>query len=338
MLVSIFAILPKLNNSTPNTPQSSDNPTASPSATQGTNNQTGSNTLSQFAQFFSNLAGSAAQAFSPPKPSGVIESAQTINSTVWRAVAANAWQYFQPGVGVDSNTGLPYAGGATGFHYFTDWDLGVYIQAVIDANKTGLIGNDGAWGSSARLEKVVSFLETRDLNAAGYPFWFYDATTRKDYNAISDLAAGSVDTVDTGRLFVALNNLRNFNSSLAQRINNIVYNGSGNRSDYAALVPSIERDSLTSTSIYAYYCWSGFASFWPNDLSNAPSTILNNIFSAGNVTTPQGVSLYKATILGDPLLCSVFELNNNDTRLMALARQVYLAHEAYYSDRRICGF
>jgi hypothetical protein len=287
MLVSIFTILPKLNNST---------------------------------------------------PPGLIESAQTINSTVWMQVAANAWQYFQPGVGVDSNTGLPYAGGATGFHYFTDWDLGVYIQAVIDANKTGLIGNDGAWGSSARLEKVVSFLETRDLNAAGYPFWFYDATTRKDYNAISDLAAGSVDTVDTGRLFVALNNLRNFNSSLAQRINNIVYNGSGNRSDYAALVPSIERDSLTSTSIYAYYCWSGFASFWPNDLSNAPSTILNNIFSAGNVTTPQGVSLYKATILGDPLLCSVFELNNNDTRLMALARQVYLAHEAYYSDRRICGF
>ena len=45
---------------------------------------------------------------------GLIESAQTINSTVWMEVAANAWAYFQPGVGVDDNTGLPYAGG-TGF-------------------------------------------------------------------------------------------------------------------------------------------------------------------------------------------------------------------------------
>jgi hypothetical protein len=49
MLVSIFAILPKLNNSTPNTPQSSDNPTASPSATQGTNN--GSNTFPNLPNF-----------------------------------------------------------------------------------------------------------------------------------------------------------------------------------------------------------------------------------------------------------------------------------------------
>ena len=60
----------------------------------------------------------------------------------------------------------------------------------------------------------------------------------------------TVDVVDTGRLFVALNNLINFNSSLQQRIDNIVLNG---RSNYAALVPSIESDSLTSTNIYSYY-------------------------------------------------------------------------------------
>jgi hypothetical protein len=284
MLVSIFAILPKLNNST---------------------------------------------------PPGLIESAQTINSTVWMQVAANAWQYFQPGVGVDSNTGLPYAGGATGFHYFTDWDLGVYIQAVIDANKTGLIGNDGAWGSSARLEKVVSFLEHRELNTTtGYPYWFYDAKTGKDYNAISDLAAGSADVVDTGRLFVALNNLRNFSSTLALRINNIVLNGTENPnggSNYTALVPSI-KSIATSNSIYAYYVVSGFASFWPNDLSYVPGTILNKMLNSGNVTSPYGnASLPNAAITGDPLLCSVFELNNNDSRLLALSRQVYLAHEAYYN-------
>ena len=81
----------------------------------------------------------------------------------------------------------------------------------------------------------------------------------------------TVDTVDTGRLFVALNNLINFNSSLTPRIDNIVYI-QWNRSNYTALVPSIESDSLTSTSIYAYYFDSGFASFWPNQLANVPST------------------------------------------------------------------
>jgi hypothetical protein len=344
MLVSFFAFLPRGSQSTPNKPQSS--PTASPSAT---NNQTGSNALSQFAQLFSNLAGSAAQAFSPPKPPGVIESAQTINSTVWRAVAANAWQYFQPGVGVDSNTGLPYAGGATGFHYFTDWDLGVYIQAVIDAQNLNLTTTDGAWGSSTRLEKVVSFLETRDLNNYSYPFWFYDATNGTDYHALSDTATDTVDIIDTGRLFVALNNLRNYDANLTSRINNIVYNnnvvdnnkivnitnGQGNRSDYAALVPIIKGDSATSTSIYAYYIYSGFASFWPDQLANVTSSILNNIVNVGRVTSPYGnVSLPNVAITGDPLLCSVFELNNNDSRLLALSKQVYLAHEAYYNATR----
>jgi hypothetical protein len=270
------------------------------------------------------VVGSAAQAFSPPKAPGVIASAQTINSTVWRAVAANAWQYFQPGVGVDSTTGLPLT-------YFTDWDLGVYIQAVIDAQNLNLTTTDGAWGSYARLDKVLTWLETRELNNASYPYWFYQATDGEDYHADSDKATAPVDVVDTGRLFVALNNLRVFNSSLASRINNIVLYGQNNgRSNYTALVPGIKSDILVSTSIYSYYFDSGFASFWPNDLPNA-STILNNILNAGNVTTPQGVLLPKASILGDPLLCSVFELNNNDSRLMALANQVYLAHEAYYN-------
>ena len=61
-----------------------------------------------------------------------------MNRTVWTAVAKNAWNYFSPGIGVDSTTGLPFAGG-DGFKAFTDWDLGSYIQAVIDAQEIGLI-------------------------------------------------------------------------------------------------------------------------------------------------------------------------------------------------------
>jgi len=192
-----------------------------------------------------------------------------------------------------------------------------------------VVGTDGDWGSSARLETVIKFLETRELNNASYPFWFYQAGDGKSYKANSDLATSPVDGVDSARLFVALNNLKAYNSSLASRINTIV-TGPGNRSNYAALVPSIKEESYASTNIYGYYITSGFASFWPNELSGAPSRILNNILTSGNVTT-YGVWLPIAAILGDPLLFSVFELNNNSSQLMAITRQFYLAHEGYYN-------
>ena len=75
--------------------------------------------------------------------------------------------------------------------------------------------------------------------------------------------------------------------------------------------------------------------FGHNQLSNVPSAILNNIFSANVTYSPYGnVSLPEASITGDPLFCSVFELNNNSSRLMTLSRQVYLASEAYYNATR----
>ena len=333
LLVSVFAFLPKGNNTTPDTPQSTDVPVPSSNNTPyPTNNPTvkplPSNPFSQIPSVISGIGTDLGQVFAPPKDPGIIESAGTMNSSVWRQVAANAWQYFQPGTGVDPNTGLPRAGG-TDSPDFTDWDLGVYIQAVIDANKTGLIGTDGDWTASARLERVVKFLETRDLNQWGYPFWFYQAKDGKDYKVNSDTASSPVDGADTGRLFVALNNLKAFNSSLAPRINSLV-TGPGNRSDYAALVPSIKADSLYSTNIYSYYIASGFASFWPTELGNATTQILNNIRSAGTVKTPEGASLPLAAILGDPLFCAVFETTNNP-QLMAIAQQVYTAHEMYYN-------
>ena len=271
--------------------------------------------------------------FSGGKSPGLLESAQTINSTVWRAIAANAWAYFQPGVGVDSKTGLPYAGG-TDFKGFTDWDLGVYIQSVIDAQKIGLISTDGAWGSNQRLEKIVSFLETRPLNAStSYPFWFYDSTNGQDYHALSDKALYAVDGADTGRLFVALNNLKNFEPSLASRINYVVYN----RTDYNPLVDSIS-GSYSSSDIYAYYIYSGYAEFWPSQIGNAPNEILNGISNKTTVST-YGINLPNVPITCEPLLCAIFEVNSTDARLTSLMKQVYLAHEAYYNATwAVCGF
>ncbi|MCL5949021.1 MAG: DUF3131 domain-containing protein, partial [Candidatus Bathyarchaeota archaeon] len=274
--------------------------------------------------FFGGVGNNLAQALTPPKVPGTIETAQGMNNSVWVDVAKNAWQYFQPGVAVDSTTGLP--GSGYGVPYFTDWDLGVYIQAVIDAKTLNLTETDGDWGFTARMDKVLTFLETRELNNASYPYWFYQSDG-KNYHAMSDSATNPVDAVDTGRLFVALNNLRLFDTTLAQRVNKIVLNG---RSNYAVLVPPIKAESQNSTSIYAYYIASGFASFWPNELSNVTSTILYNIRMRGNTTTPENATLPIADILGDPLICSVFETSSN-SQLTAIARQVYLAHEAYYT-------
>jgi len=329
MLISVFAFLPKQNTSKADViPQNTSTPTSSPgsptaTATQPPKKQSDTNQWIPVIQTHNPIADPT------PKSPGVIESAQTINSTVWKKVATNAWNYFQPGVGVDSNTGLPYAGTGS-FPEFTDWDLGVYIQAVIDAQKIGLIDTDGNWGSYARLDKVLTFLETRELNnVTAYPYWFYQAADGKDYHAISDTSTALIDTVDTGRLFVALNNLKTYNPAWTMRINNFVYNVNGNRSDYASLVPGINSGD-SSNSIYGYYCSSGYASFWPKQLGSVPGSILNAILSSTNVTT-NGISLPSAQISSEPLLCSLFELNNNDSRLIALSKQVYLAHEAYYN-------
>jgi hypothetical protein len=330
LLVSVLTFLPKQKPAEPIVPVSTDSPTASPTAVPQSTSQPSQqpDPLSQISRYLSGVGDTIVQAVVPKTP-GIIEAAQGMNNAVWRQVAANAWQYFKPDIGVNSTTGLPNSGG-NNFPYFTDWDLGVYIQAVIDANATGLINNDGAWGSSARLEKIVKFLETRELNNASYPYWFYQSSDGKNYHAMSDLSTiTTIDGSDTGRLFVALNNLRIFNNSLASRINNIVLYGQlYNRSDYQKFVPSILADSQTSTSIYSYYVYSGFASFWPDQLSTVPNKILTNILASGNVTT-YNVTLPNASILGDPLLSSVFDLNKNSSQIMYIMRQVYLAHEAY---------
>jgi hypothetical protein len=329
VLVSAFAFLPKEQQNNPIEPQNTESPTASPTAVpERTILPTPSDPFSQITRYISGFGNAIVQAVTPRTP-GLIENSSAMNSSsLWRQVATNAWKYFQPDIGVDPNTGLPRSG--INAPFFTDWDLGVYIQAVIDANTTGVVGADGPWGSSARLEKVVKFLETRELNNASYPYWFYQSSDGKDYHTMSDLSNSTVDYVDTGRLFVSLNNLKTFNNSLTQRINTIVLSGQNyNRSNYSALIPGIYSNNLASNSIYAYYFFSGFASFWPNQLSSLPNRILDNILASATVTT-NNVTLPISAILCDPLLCSVFELSSN-SKLMTIIHQVYLAHEAYFN-------
>lgn len=126
---------------------------------------------------------------------------------------------------------------------------------------------------------------------------------------------------------MALNNLKTFNSNFTDRVNNFVYNKYGNRSDYLSLIPDIMNEGNGVGSIYGYYYVSGFAAFFPTQLGTLPTQILTNILKNGNVTTPEGIQLPRASISCEPLLCATFELNNSP-QFLALAKQVYIAHEA----------
>ncbi len=327
MLVSVFAWLSAETQSRPSIIEIVSNDTiASPSPTnQQTSSPTGTVTPPTPSRSDKwNPLSFITEIIEPSsKPAGLIESNPNISASVWKTVAATAWRYFQPGIGVDSNTGLP--AGNYGWNYFTDWDLGVYIQAVIDANKTGLIANNGDWGSHARLDKVVTFLETRELNSTTkVPYWFYGSDGK------GHLTQSGVDVIDTGTLFVSLNNLKNFDTSFVSRINNFTYNGlQNNRTDYAALVPSMQGFS-GSASIYGYYCVSGFACFWPEQLGTIPNKILSNMY-ASTVKTPENVTLPKADISCEPLLYSFLNLNP-DPQIVQLMNQTYSAHEAKYNS------
>jgi hypothetical protein len=238
-----------------------------------------------------------------------------VDRAYWLGLANNAWKYYQPGVGVDSTSGLH--GASLGYNYFTDWDLGVYIQAIIDANKLGILSNTGTWGADARLSKIMSFLQTRQLSSNGLPYVWYQSVNGNPYLTEEQNAA------DAGQLLVVLNNLKVFRPDLAEAINNIVFT----RTNYAPLEQAV--DALTnSKNLYDYYVASGFASFWPSRFSALVSSILNNIAAAPTVLT-YGVTLPTSKLMCEPLFLSVFNLSPN-VKLNGLAEQVYLAHEARY--------
>ena len=109
LLVSIFAFLPK-ENQTPAIINVNNTGVLSPTNQPTPSAANKPDVISDLGKILNNVATGVTEAIAPPKGPGVIESAQTIDKNVWKAVGANAWNYFQPDVGVDSSTGLPSAG------------------------------------------------------------------------------------------------------------------------------------------------------------------------------------------------------------------------------------
>jgi hypothetical protein len=244
-----------------------------------------------------------------------VNAAEASDTAYWLDLAGNAWEYFQPGKGVNAATGLHQAG--LWFPYFTDWDLGVYIQAIIDARKLELISDEGSWGANERFNKILSFLETRPLTTDGQPYIWYSSESGQ--NAFEDTPQNSLE--DAGKLLVSLKNLKLFKPDLAAQVDNVVYN-LHNYEPFASLLEMYN----SSASIYKYYSAMGFAGFWPERFSSVADAILSNIVSAPTVSS-YGVTLPLSHLTCEPLLLSVFELQP-ESRLQNLMKLVYSAHEA----------
>jgi hypothetical protein len=237
----------------------------------------------------------------------------------WLRLATDAWQYFQPGAGVNAQTGLHSAG--LGWPYFTEWDLGTYVQSIIDAHELGILQKTGDWGFDYRIEKILNFLQTRKLASDNVPYSAYDARTGEP---CADIRTFSIDE---GKLYMALYNLKLLRPDLEQNITNIVkVRQSTTNTD---LIPN-PNSWLESTDFYCYYIASAFKAFKFVGWDAVPSSIMDTIVAQPNVTA-NGVKLPVAHICTEPLLLTFFEVNPQEPRFDWLLSQMYLASEARFT-------
>lgn len=238
-----------------------------------------------------------------------IESSEAID---WIDLAKTAWKYFQPGVGISSSTGLNYA--TLNYHYLTDWDLGSYLMAIIDAEKLGILPRDGKWGADYRINKIISFLKTRKLTDSGLPYWFYDSDTGDP-----DVSKGQGNPSDSGRLLIALYILKKYRPSLADDIDYII-----SRTNYEKFAERVATDGF-----YAYYLAHGYSFFGFNTVRVKKAlNFINRIPTMKHVQV-YNESLPVTEITMEPILQTIFELNVNKD-FQKWAYKIYKAQEERY--------
>ena len=236
----------------------------------------------------------------------------------WLEWAKIAWSYFDPGVGVNPDTGLSRA--SRYWSFTTDWDLGGYIIAIILAERMGILPIEGDWGAEDRLEKVLHFLETRKLTPYGIPAWCYSTENGEPRKG------GSTNVSDFGRLLIALYILKRYRPNLADRIDAIVH-----RVNYARLAEDPAAWRSTS-GFYKYYVahgfkFFGFDKYYPVKKALEAFEEIKN----GRHISVYGVSLPVTEVTSEPILHTVFELNPGED-FMDYAHRVYLAQESRYKS------
>jgi hypothetical protein len=242
----------------------------------------------------------------------------SLDKQYWMDLAEKAWQFYQPGKGVNAQTGLH--GASIGWPYFTEWDLGTYIQAVIDARELGLLQDDGSWGFNYRIEKILNFLQTRPLTSDHKPYITYDSGNGQQFDNTATFC------IDEGKLYMALYNLKTFHPDLTQQIDQIVKV----RQNNTEIVPD-PNIWIGDTNSYTYYASIAFKAWGFSGWSNMPASIINCIVSQENVTT-YGVKLPKAHICNEPLLLAYFQTEDQaEVSAKWLLGQINSAQEQRYA-------
>ncbi|MEM3871157.1 MAG: DUF3131 domain-containing protein [Nitrososphaeria archaeon] len=243
------------------------------------------------------------------------------NYSNWLYYASIAWKYFQPGVGVNPTTGLNYA--KDSYHYITDWDLGTYLMAVLDAERIGLISAEGEWGADYRINKIINFLKTRKLTDVGVPYWWYNSE-----NGQPVTSQGATNPSDSGRLLISLYILKQLKPKFAEDVNEIV-----SRTNYIRLAQQCHTNGF-----YAYYIAHGFSLFGLNTPNVEQA--LNFI---ERIPSMQQVQVYSESlpateITMEPILLSIFELELPQN-FHEWAYKVYkVQEERYLAKNKLTAF
>lgn len=229
--------------------------------------------------------------------------------TLWMHMAAKAWSYFAPGVGVDEKTGISRA--SNNWPRVTDWDVGNYIVALVDARELGLIGDSGPWGFRDRVNRILSFLEERELAQGGVPYSWYESSTGRPWRKYR------TNFWDSGMLLAALHYLEGRSPEYAARVHSIV-----SRVNYKSLLIS------HPSGPYGYLCSWGFRSFGIGKYD--PEIMLKDMISCEGCPRIYGVQVPRV-LIGDPVALSVIVLGPTRNRIELM--DIYTrAMEARYNN------
>jgi len=238
----------------------------------------------------------------------------SVEKDFWLETAGTAWRYFKPGVGVSISTGLNY--GSLNWHRLTDWDLGIYISALIAARNLGILGEEGEWGFNGRIGKVLKFLSERPISPNGIPYWSYDSDSGGSPS--EELASPS----DFGRLLLALDDLRKVNPEWASQINFII-----SRYNVSALANS---KYFAGNGVYEYYSARGY---WAFDFDTPALKALENLGN-GKFMNLYGINLPKAWITSEPLVLAVLE-GKADKQYKSILDKVFEAQKRRYENEGV---
>jgi len=243
-------------------------------------------------------------------PSVPVPAVHGISTSQWSQWASIAWRYYQPSVGVNANTGISQA--KLDWPYATDWDLGGYIVATIHARRLGLVGYGGPWGFSDRINRVLQFLENRQLgtygSVSGWPYWAYSSVDR------SPLVTGFTNWSDHGRLLYALDMLRKYDPSTDARVSGIIQRSKAASDVMAGQVP---------INYYGYVVAQGYAAFGYDE-----SAVISGFENwGGGYVDVEGISLPAVETTSEPILHGILELELGG-RFFELATSVFGAQRA----------